>query len=584
MKSEENKLINKLTAFGACPSKEQIEYQKEELSAFIHFGINTFMDREWGNGKENPGVFNPTNLNTDQWIRILKEAGFKRVILTAKHHDGFCLWDSRYTKHSISKSPWKNGKGDVVSEMSRSCKKYGVKFAIYLSPWDENSEYYGKGDLYNQYYENQLKELLGNYGDIAEVWMDGAKGSDVKQDYNFDEWFRLIKSMHKECIIFSPHGPDIRWIGNEKGYAGEPCWSTVNLDKMKVTVNQKYLNTGEEGAKDWVIGECDVSIRPGWFYHEEQNQELKSLDKLLDIYFNSVGRNSVLLLNVPPTKEGLIHKNDERRLKEFGQAINDIFKDNLALNKRISVSSKFDNTISAENLIDENYNTYWAPDERDSNPYLQVDFDENLQFDLICIQEYIKAGQRVAEFNIEAFIDDKWKKVFSGKTIGYKRLIRIEPIYATRVRINFTRLLEIPMINNIAVYKQPKEFEKNADIKASQDMNRRENLGFEKNYYNVNENIGEISLKVVRKGDISRKIEVDYNTISGTAVNGENYQPWSGTLTFNEGECEKEIKITIINTDILKETRYFNVRLEDTLGIGILDENVEIVINIEPNK
>ena len=266
-----NELIKSI---GATPSKYQIEYQMEELSAFIHFGINTFMDVEWGNGEENPEEFNPKNLNTDQWIKVLKEAGFKRVILTAKHHDGFCLWNSKYTNHSVAKSPWKNGQGDVVLEMSNSCKKYGVKFAIYLSPWDQNSKLYGQGEAYNEYYLNQLRELLSNYGEISEVWMDGAKGSNVEQDYNFQEWFNLIKSYYKNCIIFSPCGPDIRWIGNEQGYAGDPCWSTIDIKKMNVSVDQKYLNTGEENAPDWVIGECDVSIRPGWFYHESEDLEV----------------------------------------------------------------------------------------------------------------------------------------------------------------------------------------------------------------------------------------------------------------------------------------------------------------------
>ena len=216
----ENKFIK---SFGAIPSKYQLEYQREELSAFIHFGINTFMNVEWGNGQENPEEFNPKNLNTDQWIKVLKEAGFKRVILTAKHHDGFCLWNSKYTNHSVAKSLWRNGEGDIVRDMSNSCKKYGVKFAIYLSPWDQNSKLYGQGKAYNEYYLNQLRELLSNYGEISEVWMDGAKGSNIEQDYNFQEWFNLIKSYYKNCIIFSPCGPDIRWIGNEQGYAGDPC-------------------------------------------------------------------------------------------------------------------------------------------------------------------------------------------------------------------------------------------------------------------------------------------------------------------------------------------------------------------------
>ena len=422
-----NELIKSI---GATPSKYQIEYQMEELSAFIHFGINTFMDVEWGNGEENPEEFNPKNLNTDQWIKVLKEAGFKRVILTAKHHDGFCLWNSKYTNHSVAKSPWKNGQGDVVLEMSNSCKKYGVKFAIYLSPWDQNSKLYGQGEAYNEYYLNQLRELLSNFGEISEVWMDGAKGSNVEQDYNFQEWFNLIKSYYKNCIIFSPCGPDIRWIGNEQGYAGDPCWSTIDIKKMNVSVDQKYLNTGEENAPDWVIGECDVSIRPGWFYHESEDLEVKSLEKLMDIYFNSVGRNSVLLLNLPPNKDGLLHDNDVNRLKEFGQAIRDIFKENLVENCKINSSSILneDKEYSVTNTIDGKNNSYWVPQIEDGNRWVEIEFEQDKVFDVISIQEFIELGQRVSEFNVEAFINGEYKEIFQGKTIGYKRLIRIKPI------------------------------------------------------------------------------------------------------------------------------------------------------------
>ncbi|MGL5245662.1 MAG: alpha-L-fucosidase, partial [Sarcina sp.] len=330
-----------IPSFGALPTNEQIKYQKEELTAFIHFGVNTFTDREWGTGTESPSIFNPSALDTDQWIKPLADAGFGRAILTAKHHDGFCLWNSAYTSHDVGSSPWMGGKGDVVKAMSQSCAKYGIKFGIYLSPWDENSPLYGTGDAYNKYYMDQLKELFANYGKIAEVWMDGAKGSNVQQDYKFDEWFNLIKSLDPECEIFSPQGPDIRWIGNENGYAGEPCWSTISREKMKQQEIPTYLNTGEEGGPNWIVGEADVSIRPGWFYHSSQDNSVKSLSKLIDIYFNSVGRNAQLLLNIPPDKRGLVHENDVNRLKEFGDAIKLTFQNNLALNKSVTTDSVY---------------------------------------------------------------------------------------------------------------------------------------------------------------------------------------------------------------------------------------------------
>lgn len=567
-----NELIKSV---GATPSKYQLEYQKEELSAFVHFGINTFMDVEWGNGQENPDEFNPENLNTDQWIKALKEAGFKRVILTAKHHDGFCLWNSKYTEHSVAKSPWENGKGDIVYEVSNSCKKYGVKFAVYLSPWDQNSKLYGTGEGYNQYYINQLKELLSNYGDISEVWMDGAKGSNVEQNYNFQEWFELIKSYHKDCIIFSPCGPDIRWIGNEQGYAGDPCWSTIDISKMNVSVDQKYLNTGEENGPDWVIGECDVSIRPGWFYHETEDLEVKSLEKLIDIYFNSVGRNAVLLLNVPPNKDGLLHNNDVNRLKEFGQAIKDIFKDNLLENCKINSSSILneDKKFSVTNIIDGGSDSYWVPQIEDNNRWVEIEFEEDKVFDVISIQEFIELGQRVSEFNVEAFINGEYKEVFQGRTIGYKRLIRINPIKTNKIKINFLKSLDIPLISNIGVFKQPKYMElRDKDIDTK--------IEFEEKCYQVNKSKKNIIVKVKRTGDMNSKLELDYTTVSGTAINGVDYQPWSGTLKFNEGEKEKSISIVIVNNDNT-DNKYFYLRLEDNLNQGVLGEKYEATINIK---
>lgn len=580
MVNKRDNLENIIKSYGAVPSRQQIEYQKEELSAFIHFGINTFMDREWGTGDEDPIIFNPTKLNTDQWIETLKEAGFKRVILTAKHHDGFCLWNSRYTSHNISRSYWKNGNGDIVDEMSKSCRKYGVKFAVYLSPWDENSKYYGKGQEYNEYYMNQLTELLSNYGEISEVWMDGAKGSNVEQDYNFEDWFRLIKKYHKDCIIFSPHGPDIRWIGNEQGYAGEPCWSTIDIEKMKVSVSQEYLNTGMENGRNWVIGECDVSIRPGWFYHESQDLEVKSLEKLLDIYFNSVGRNAILLLNVPPTKEGLIHENDINRIKEFGNAIKSIFENNLALNSKVFSSSILNNLseFDCSNVIDENYETYWAPNKYDCNQYIEIEFKNKIEFDVICIQEFIALGQRVAEFNIEALVCNEWKRIFEGKTIGYKRLVRLESVCSDKIRINFVRSLDIPLINNLGIYKQSKKLE----VKKTNTLeeSKKETIGFKKTSYEVKESSKEVVLKVVRSGEAKTKLDVDYSTFSGTAINGLNYQPWSGNLVFNVGEVEKTISVSIIDSNMISESKYFYVRLEDSLDLGILNKNKEAIIKI----
>lgn len=567
-------------AFGAVPTEEQVNYQKEELTAFIHFGVNTFTGREWGDGGENPKIFNPRNLDADQWVKVLADAGFGRVILTAKHHDGFCLWNSKYTKHSVASSPWKNGKGDVVKEVSEACGKYNIKFGVYLSPWDQNSEHYGEGNGgdYNKFYMNQLRELLTSYGPIAELWMDGAKGSNVKQEYNFEEWFALIKELQAKCLIFSPQGPDIRWIGNEKGYAGETCWSTIDIEKMKERENPTYLNNGEEGGPHWVVGESDVSIRPGWFYHESQDNEVKSLEKMMDIYFKSIGRNSVLLLNIPPNKEGKLHENDVNRLKEFGETIKKIFKDDLALNKKVTVDSfaNKDEKYGASKIVDGNYDTYWAPDKGSKTGTIEIDLGESKEFDVISLQEYIPLGQRVSSFNVEVLQGEIWNKVYEGKTIGYKRLIRMAPIKGEKIRINITASLEVPLINNVGVYKQPN----NIDLYYALDNSGKDMVEFEKIKYEVSKNIGAATFKVIRKGGINGKLEVNYDTLAGTALNGVDYQTWSGTLAFNEGEREKTFHINIINNKKKEEPKEFYLKLSDPIG-GVLGVNsiATVIIN-----
>ncbi|MGL5243557.1 MAG: discoidin domain-containing protein, partial [Sarcina sp.] len=291
--------------------------------------------------------------------------------------------------------------------------------------------------------------------------MDGAKGSNVQQEYKFDEWFALIKELQPECEIFSPQGPDIRWIGNENGYAGEPCWSTIDVEKMKEKENPSYLNTGEEGGPNWIVGESDVSIRPGWFYHSNQDNDVKSLEKLMDIYFKSVGRNSVLLLNLPPDKIGKLHENDVKRMEEFGEAIRETFNEDLALNKDITTDSTVNDLeqFDGNKIIDNNYDTYWAPNNGATTGSFEINLGEEKEFDVINIQEYIPLGQRVAQFNVEVEKNGEWKEVFKGKTIGHKRLVRIAPTKAQKIRINIDRALATPLINNVGVYKQPTNIE-----------------------------------------------------------------------------------------------------------------------------
>ena len=301
------------------PTQQQLEWQQLETTAFIHFTVNTFTGKEWGDGTESPSIFNPVDFDARKMVKTLKETGFKMAIITAKHHDGFCLWPSAFTEHSVKNSPWKNGKGDVVKEIEAACREYGIKFGFYLSPWDQNNPSYGTPQ-YNTFYKNQLKELLTNYGEIAEVWFDGAKGENAKNmEYDFKGYWQLVREMQPNAVMFSDVGPDVRWVGNEKGNAGETNWSTINIgpEHSPGKISSTYLNTGDPDGKLWIPAETDVSIRPGWFYHEEEDSKVRSGKDLVNLYYNSVGRNSLLLLNIPPNKKGLFAEKDVKSLYDF---------------------------------------------------------------------------------------------------------------------------------------------------------------------------------------------------------------------------------------------------------------------------
>ncbi|MCW9707827.1 alpha-L-fucosidase [Fodinibius salsisoli] len=435
------------------PSPQQVDYQKKEKVAFVHFGVNTFTNREWGTGKEDPSIFNPEKLDAEQWAKTLSENGFETLILTAKHHDGFCLWPSKYTEHDIANSPYKNGNGDIVKEVSEACEKYDIDLGLYLSPWDKHEETYGTPE-YNEYYLNQLKELLTNYGDIAEVWFDGAKGEDAKDmTYNFDKWWSTVRELQPDALIFSDEGPDIRWIGNEHGFAGETNWSTVNRDSITIgkAGQGEYLNTGEAGGPDWVVGECDVSIRPGWFFHEEENEEVKTVAELTEIYMKSVGRNCTLLLNIPPNKDGQFHPTDVKRLYAFSDTLETMFDENLIGNASIEANHA-DASNPASQAIDGNWDTFWAASNNDATPQLTLTFDEPVTFNLLELQEYIPLGQRISSFSVSARVDGSWQSIAEETTVGYKRLLQLDETTADAIRISFDDFLNRPTINEISLY------------------------------------------------------------------------------------------------------------------------------------
>ena len=453
--------------YGPLPTKAQLDYHKEELAAFIHFGMNTYTNSEWGNGRENPSNFNPTNLDTDQWIRVLKEAGFKRTIMVTKHHDGFVLYPSAHTNHTVAASPWRNGKGDVLEEVSKSATKYDMNLGVYLSPWDANHPSYkvATQDQYNEYYLNQLKEILdnpkyGNKGKFVEVWMDGARGEGAqKVTYTFDKWFEYIKKAEGDITIFSAQPTSVRWIGNEKGTAGDPVWHKVKRDKVLANPSTDYLNHGDPTGDMYSVGEADVSIRSGWFYHE--NQQPKSLRELMDIYFKSVGRGTPLLLNIPPNKEGRFADVDVARLKEFHQTLKDMYSTNLAAGASVVADSTRKNAkYNVNHLVDGDDKTSWALSNDALTGSFTVDLGENKRFDVVELKEDIAKGQRISGFNIDVEVNGRWVRYGEGSTVGYRRLIQGQPVTARRIRVTITGAQATPILTNFALYKTPQSIEK----------------------------------------------------------------------------------------------------------------------------
>jgi len=456
--------------YGALPTERQLAWHEMEYYMFVHFTVNTFTDKEWGFGDESPEVFNPTELDCRQWARVAKEAGMKGIIITAKHHDGFCLWPSKYTEHSVKNSPWRQGKGDVLKELRAACDEYGIKMGIYLSPWDRNSSIYGTPE-YLTYYRNQLIELLTNYGDIFEIWFDGANGGDGyyggarekrsidnSSYYDWPNTIEIVRKLQPNAIMFSDAGPDVRWVGNESGIGSITNWCLLNKDEMYPGGPfENILGTGHENGKYWVPAEVDVSIRPGWFWHQKEDTLVKSPEKLLDIYYTSIGRNCNLLLNVPPDKRGQIHENDVKALMGFKELLKKEFSNELARGKKVTASDVRGRRFSPQNVNDGNPNTYWATNDGVTVAELIIDLDKETEVNRILIQEYIKLGQRVQEFNVEVFSEGKWILVVEGKTIGYKIIRKFPCIRASKVRMKILKSKACPIISNIELYRAPGE-------------------------------------------------------------------------------------------------------------------------------
>ena len=456
-----------IAAYGPLPSKAQLDYHKEELAAFIHYGMNTYTNSEWGNGRENPQYFNPTNLDTDQWIKTLKDAGFKRTIMVVKHHDGFVIYPSKYTDHTVAASPWKDGKGDLLEEISKSATKYDMNMGVYLSPWDANHPKYhvATEKEYNEYYLNQLKEILGNpkYGNkgkFIEVWMDGARGSGAqKVTYTFDEWFKYIKKAEGDIAIFSAQPTSVRWIGNERGIAGDPVWHKVKKAKITDDVKNEYLNHGDPEGDMYSVGEADVSIRSGWFYHD--NQQPKSIKDLMDIYFKSVGRGTPLLLNIPPNKEGKFADADVARLQEFRATLDQMYATDFAKGATVTASSTRKNHLyQASHLTDGKDDTSWALANDAKTGEFTVDLGQKRRFDVVELKEDIAKGQRISGFKVEVELNGRWVPYGEGSTVGYRRLIQGQPVEAQKIRVTITGAQATPILTNFSVYKTPSSIEK----------------------------------------------------------------------------------------------------------------------------
>ena len=461
------------------PDKRQVEFQKVEFYAFIHFTINTYTGKEWGDGTESPEIFMPDHLDAVQWVTAIKDAGMRGLILTCKHHDGFCLWPSRYTRHSVAASPYKGGKGDIVREVADACQAAGIKFGVYLSPWDRNSELYGRGEEYDDYFVNQLTELLTNYGPVFDVWFDGACGEGaggMRQCYNWERYYKVIRKLQPDACI-NVCGPDIRWCGNEAGDTRDAEWSVVparlrdtemiadksqQTDDTDFSFRRRTISSSDadlgsrEFLKDepdliWYPVEVNTSIRPGWFYHQEEDDKVRSLEELSQIYFHSVGGNGTFLLNIPPNKEGLLAKEDVERLKELGEFLRKAFKRNLVEEAVLAVDS-YKEGFEIENVREPGYGKYFSTREGITSCTIGIEFEEETEIHYLILQENIEMSQRIEGFSVWAETDGNLREVYRGKVVGYKHIAQLKGIRTKFLQIKIHDARVCPTVAFLGVF------------------------------------------------------------------------------------------------------------------------------------
>ena len=520
---------------GPLPSQAQLVYLEDELAAFIHFGPNTFYDQEWGSGQEDPKRFNPTKLDAREWVRVLKETGFKKLILVVKHHDGFVLYPTAHTDYSVKASPWRDGKGDLLLEVAQAVTEFDMDMGVYLSPWDAHSPLYhvDREADYNAYYLAQLKEILsnpayGNAGKFTEVWMDGARGEGAqKVNYEFETWFETIRDLQGDCLIFSTEGTSIRWIGNERGYAGDPLWQKVKPDQLGTEAELDYLQHGDPFGTLFSIGEADVSLRPGWFYHEDQDP--KSLEELVEIYFHSVGRGTPLLLNIPPNQDGLFDEKDIRRLYEFAAYRDTLYREDLALGAKVS-GLALSPDFACHHLTDGLETSSWASDS-ELPIQLELDLGSPKTFDVIELREDLKLGQRIAAFHVQVELDGVWQEFGSGYTVGYKRLLRGSVVEAQKIRVTITEAQALPLLTKISLYKTPTLSKKEAV----------QQLEFSEKSLVVIK--GENVHFTVKRRESSSPLEAKISIQPGTGVHGVVYRDEIQVLAFQVGETEKRLTL-----------------------------------------
>ncbi|HKA60282.1 MAG TPA: alpha-L-fucosidase [Gemmatimonadales bacterium] len=454
--------------YGPVPSPRQLAWHELEFYGFLHFSINTFTNREWGNGDESPVLFNPTDFDPDQIVGAARDGGMKGLILTCKHHDGFCLWPSKYTEHSVKNSPWRGGEGDVVKEIAQACARLALRFGIYLSPWDRNHPDYGRPP-YLEYYRNQLRELLTGYDRIFEIFLDGANGGDGyyggayerrqidnRTYYDWPGTWQIVRELQPDAVLFSDAGPDIRWVGNERGVAGETCWATSSREDFAPgRADEARLNRGDRPGTHWVPAECDVSIRPGWFYHQHEDDQVKTPEQLVDLYYSSVGRGASFLLNLPPDRRGRIHERELLALQEFRRVIETTFTRNLAAGARVSASNSRGGAFAPGNVLDGSKTTYWATQDDARTPSLVLDLRRDTSFNVVRLREHLPLGQRIEAVALDQWQGGDWVEFATATSIGSCRLIRGPRITTSRVRLRVTQAPACPAIAEVGLFAEP---------------------------------------------------------------------------------------------------------------------------------